>query len=102
MSKYILIIFGLFVIIYILSQRNKNKVCYELPVNKNPEIFGPYYWKALHNITDRIPCELCKPFAQKFMIFFHDVVNIKIGKPLFDPENYTEVLNEISTINGQV
>ena len=93
MNKYIVITVVLLIVIFILYRKNRNNVTYNLPDNKDPNVFGPYYWTALHDITNRIPCPLCKPFGQKFMIFFHDVVNKKLDKPLFDPENYNEMLN---------
>lgn len=89
--KYLIIAFIAVIIIYIIWKKS-SVTCYTLPKNVDPNVFGPYYWKAFHDVADKIPCDLCRPYAQKFMIFFHDVINKKLGKPLFNETNYNEVL----------
>lgn len=96
--KYILIAIVALTIIGLVYKAGKQTGCYVLPNNVDPNVFGPHYWKAFHNIADRIPCNLCKPFTQKFMIFFHDTVNKKLGKPLYDENNYNEMIKEINLI----
>lgn len=98
-TKNILIgVLGLLVILLAVSYfKNKDKVCYVLPKTSDPKIFGPKYWAALHNITERIPCGSCRGFAEKFMVFFHDVVNAKLNRPLYDSSNYTEMMIYLNT-----
>lgn len=74
-------------------------ISYRLPTDVDPVVFGPKYWAAFHDLTNRIPCGTCKEFAVRFMIFFHDLVNLKIGKPLFDPTNFAEMSQLVTTVN---
>lgn len=98
---YLIIIVAVLIIGIQFIKKRTNSTCYVLPKNIDPDVFGPYYWKAFHNLADRIPCSLCKPYAQKFMIFFHDTVNKKLGKPLYDEKNYNEVLAELCSAQTQ-
>lgn len=93
-TKNILIgVIALLVLILLISYfKNKGKTCYELPENPNPTVFGPKYWAALHSMMSSIPCGTCRGFAEKFMIFFHDVINLKTNKPVYDPANYSEMM----------
>lgn len=84
------------ILIYVLY--TKRGVCYNLPTNSDPEVFGPYYWKALHDITHRIPCPACRKDGVPLMIFMHDTINYKIGKPFFDLENFKKWQKYISEI----
>lgn len=93
-TKYILIAIILVLIIYILVLVNKKPIvkdCYNLPDSPEPAIFGPSYWFAFHDLTHRIPCPSCRTFAEKFMVFFHDVVNRKLEKKVYDQQNYDEM-----------
>lgn len=94
--KNIFIILIVAAIIFFIIQKHKNVACYYLPNSNDPKVFGPFYWKAFHDLANRIPCGDCRPEAQKFMVFFHDVINKKLGKPLFNQDNYTEVLNRLN------
>jgi len=98
MNKYLIVSIVLVVVIFILYRLNKNTVTYTLPLNPDPLVFGPYYWKALHSVSNRIPCEICKTDAVNFMSFFHDHINRKLGKPFYDQTNYNNVLNQIKAI----
>lgn len=84
---------ALLIILLVISHtKNKDKTCYSLPKNPDPAVFGPKYWAALHDIVGKIPCGQCRGFAEKFMVFFHDVVNAKLNRPLYAPENYSEMM----------
>lgn len=72
---------------------------YRLPTDVDPSVFGPKYWAAFHDLTSKIPCGTCREFAERFMTFFHDTVNLKLGKPLYDPANFAEISQLITTIN---
>lgn len=78
-------------VIYFRDRTGDSKtVCYDLPTTTNPEIFGPHYWAAFHDLGSRVPCPGCRGFAEKFLVFFHDTVNVKTGKPLYDKENFDQ------------
>ena len=91
----ILLIIGLY--LYSKNKEGEIKKCFTVPTSPDPQTFGPSYWKAFHSLASDIPCPNCRGFAEKFMIFFHDVVNKKLDKPLYDSENYQEIKNYIAT-----
>lgn len=73
---------------------------YRLPTSLDTEVFGPHYWAALHNIVDEIPCSICRNDAIGLMKGMHDTVNYKLGKPIYDEDNfnkYTEYICKIKT-----
>lgn len=102
-TKYILIAIILLLLIYILAIKNKSRVfgiqmdCYSLPDNSDPSIFGPPYWAAFHDLAHKVPCPTCRTFAEKFMVFFHDVVNKKLDKPIYDKQNYDDMKQYLLT-----
>lgn len=100
--KYILIgIAILFIAIIIYLQTKPKEIvkdCYNLPGSADPTVFGPVYWNAFHDLAKRVPCPGCRSFAEKFISYFHDVVNVKLGKPLFDSANYNEMKLYISNL----
>lgn len=71
------------------------------------EELGPSYWAALHGtcpngktckatelqggFCDTIVCDHCKMGCKKLMAGVHDLKNIQLGKPVFDPHNFAEV-----------
>lgn len=75
------------------------KICYDLPTSVDTEIFGPKYWEAFHDLAHRIPCTGCREEAESFVRFWHDSVNKKLGKPIFDKQNYQLWLNKITKRN---
>lgn len=56
-----------------------------------PEVAGPFAWAQLHswanNIRDFI-CPTCGEFAVKAARALHDLVNLKLGKPLKTPDEF--------------
>lgn len=93
-----IVVLGVILIWYI----NKNKTidsngvqldkdCYLLPKSVDPLVFGPKYWAAFHDLTHKIPCAGCRDFAEKFMIFFHDFINVKLGKNIYDVQNFNDM-----------
>jgi len=92
--KNILIIALVLVVLYFIWY-NSNRTCYYLPKDHNPEKFGKFYWFALHDIVNRIPCPGCRQEAVPMLSFMHDLVNFKIEKPLFDKENFYKHVEEI-------
>lgn len=73
------------------------RVCFDLPTSSVPADFGPAYWNAFQTIAADIPCEGCRTYAEKFISFFHDVVNRKVGKAVYDQANYDYVFQTIMT-----
>lgn len=95
LKNILLIGLGIAVIILLLyisklKKQEPEMVSYRLPDNVDPKIFGPQYWFALHDIMSRIPCSLCRGDAEQMMVFLHDLTNIKTGKNLFAPENFSK------------
>lgn len=101
-----LIILGAIVLIVIIiiainHQRKKTTetLCFDLPASFDPSIFGSKYWNAFHSLASKIPCGMCRGFAEKFIVFFHDTVNMKLGKPLYDKENFDYFTSLFAKIN---
>lgn len=81
----ILVLFLIFVAIFLY----KNKIIvFALPRSKDKDVFGPKYWKAFAKIADEIPCPPCRAHGKELISFMHDVVNLKLGKPIFNPQNF--------------
>lgn len=97
MKVYIVIAF-IILAFFIAYFYFKDKVCYYLPSDSNPEIFGKHYWFALHDISNRIPCSNCKTEAVELEIFKHDLINNKRGKDLYDKPNFIKWQSRISQI----
>lgn len=93
-------------IIYYSTQNKKSsdieKVCFNLPTTVDTSVFGPEYWNAFHTLASKIPCGGCRGFAEKFMVFFHDLVNVKTGAKIYDQANYNYFLSAISKLNSGV
>ncbi len=84
--------------VLINTRKNSDVITLKLPNSKDASVFGPKYWEALHAITERIPCVLCRDKAVPFMKFFHDVVNHETEKPIYDPDNFNKHLDYIATL----
>lgn len=74
-------------------------VTYRLPTTTYPPDFGPFYWKAIHSLVGEVPCPSCREEGKSLFIFAHDVINFKLGKPIFSPENFKYWQNRIATID---
>ena len=46
------------------------------------EIVGPYAWGILHHAVESFPCGSCAREGTALLHFAHDLVNLKLGKPL--------------------
>lgn len=84
-------------IILFSYMKNRDKTCFLLPKNPDPTVFGPKYWEALHKMMGDIPCPICRGFAEKFMIFFHDTINKKLLKPVYNQANYSDMMAYLDT-----
>lgn len=82
----------------IIPRRNTDLITVALPNDPDPDVFGPRYWEMYHKITNNIPCPSCRNKAVPFMEFFHDVVNNKTGKKIFNQENFNNHIDNISKL----
>lgn len=88
-------------LILVISYLNTTRVeVFALPRSSNPSVFGRHYWSAFHKLANDVPCAKCKGFAEKFMVFFHDTVNLKLGKPIFNQPNFDYFTQLFSDINA--
>jgi hypothetical protein len=81
---------------YVNKKNEATGTCFDLPTSSDPAVFGPKYWEAFHSLAHQIPCQACRGFAEKFIIFFHDVVNKKLGRPVYDQANYNAILLQLN------
>lgn len=77
---------------------NNNVVLLKLPNSVDTHVFGPKYWEAFHKLADMVPCGQCRSKAVPFIRFFHDVVNQRTEKPIFDRDNYNKHIDFISSL----
>lgn len=118
-NNWILVIFFLVVIVAIVIYfRNKDNepterisksissdgeekiLTYRLPTSMDSDLYAPY-WEALHSITSEIPCSICRKDAEKRMIFFHDSINAKLSKDIYDMANWKKYLTELCDLKDK-
>lgn len=90
----ILVVALILVALYLKSKQT----CYSLPTTKDPDKFGPSWWFAFHDLASKVPCPSCREEAVSFMSFFHDVINQKLKKPLYNKENFDMWVTKICTL----
>ena len=49
---------------------------------------GSKIWEERRMINDKIECESCHAEAQKLETFTHDIVNGRLGKKIYDKDNF--------------
>lgn len=76
-------------------------ITYRLPTSTDPEYFGPFYWKAIHNLVSEVPCYSCRKDGESLFVFAHDLVNYKLGKKIFDQKNFDLWLEKIYKIRDE-
>ena|ERR1035437_561862 len=74
-------------------------VTYELPNSVDTAVFGPVYWAAFADLASKIPCGPCRGHAEGMITFWHDLVNIHIGKPVYDQANFDKYMMQLSMLN---
>lgn len=84
-----------------VEQKDKIKVTYELPTSVDGSVFGPSYWQAFHDLASKVPCGGCRQETESFIKFFHDLVNYRLGKQIYDKKNFIEVMNKISALKNK-
>lgn len=66
------------------------------------EIAGPYTWDILHHVVSRFPCAPCAREGSKLLRGLHDLVNVKIGKPLFAPADFRYLVQMVHDYEGRL
>lgn len=67
------------------------------PDEQPPSEWGPKKWRELEEWARSIPCLPCRDFGARAASAIHDVVNVKLGKPVYDPTNlrwFADVVKE--------
>lgn len=83
----------------IKTRKNFKLALFRLPNDHNPDVFGAPFWESFHTLSNMIPCPTCRNKAVPFMIFFHDIVNKKTGKKIYDPQNFNYWIEHIKKID---
>ncbi len=60
--------------------------------------FGKIAWKSMHSVATLLAatCPHCGD-AEEAVVFLHDVINVKLGKPIHDRDNYKKWLGIAQT-----
>lgn len=74
---------------------------YSISDSENPKMFGPSVWGALEHVVENIKCESCRGGGEKFLTFWHDLVNIKKGSPVHNEANFKNVLSFINSTTNK-
>lgn len=59
---------------------------------------GKAVWSTIHTAVDGISCDHCRTAGKALMTFAHDLVNAKLRKPLYDPQNFLDFQKKICAI----
>ena len=60
-------------------------------------------WAELHGpLLAKIDCESCHDHADELFKFIHDVVNLGLGKPVFDKKNFAKIYKQIKCVAAHV
>ena len=60
---------------------------------------GSKIWAERKRINDKIECESCKEEAKKLETFTHDIVNARLGKKIFDKNNWNKFVDVVKCAN---
>ena len=63
---------------------------------------GSDKWDQIHKISDSIECDSCREDGKALMVFSHDFVNARLGKPLFDEKNFKKHVDAIKCLCGKL
>lgn len=86
----------------VVHRKKNDLVIFNLPRSTNPQVFGPKYWSAFHALAAMVPCPDCRQDAIPLEVFKHDIVNRKLGKPLFDPANWKKQVEFINNLDKNI
>ena len=59
---------------------------------------GEHIWAERKQVNAKIECDTCRENAEKLETFTHDVVNAKLGKPIFNKKNFKTHAKQIECI----
>lgn len=73
-------------------------------MSHSPADIGPVYWSRLHQWAEEFKAAVgdscgCGEFAVKAVSALHDLVNAKLGKPLYAPENFREFRKAMNAVH---
>ena len=52
------------------------------------DVCGPATWSAIHHLAENFPCGPCAEEGASLMRFAHDLINVKLGRPLMYPDDF--------------
>lgn len=62
---------------------------------------GSKIWKKIDEDVDKIDCGTCKDEGKKLISFAHDIVNARLGKPIFNKKNFDEYVKIIDCLRAK-
>lgn len=84
------------------KRKEHDLVTLKLPNTDRAEVFGPKYWEAFHSLAGMIPCSICRDKAVPLEVFKHDVVNLKLDKPVYDRANWKKHVALVNELDKKV
>ena len=58
-------------------------------------LIGNRTWALLHGIIDHYPCEQCAEGGRTLISGIHDMVNLSLGKPIYDFDRWQDFLGMV-------
>ena len=59
---------------------------------------GKMIWQKLEKTVKEIDCDTCRDHALELISFWHDLVNMGLGKPAFNEKNFNKIYNQIQCV----
>ena len=60
---------------------------------------GSKVWEKRRKLIDEIDCESCNEEAHKLETFTHDIVNARLGKKVYDKENFHKFVDVVNCVS---
>lgn len=57
------------------------------------EVCGQSWWKAMEGVVESINCDDCRTHGQQLLSGMRDLINLQIGKPVHNLENFRNVVS---------
>ena len=61
---------------------------------------GKHIWAERKKVNNKIECESCRDEANKLETFTHDLVNVRLGKTVFDKNNWNKFVGIVTCANN--